>query len=254
MARHQVFFAGRGAHSALLALIVQRVRGPDGIELEAKAVLAWDGAWRTPFWERVPLQRWPGTSLEGALGAWEAAHRGRPLRLEVERGAGLSIGLRTPEGGLELEIPTLLDAGSGSGPHGALTWRSGAASLEVNGARVRGTAVVEELSGGDPSPDFDGFELWWLAEAEGMRLGRVHGGSGTALRVGGGVEPLSVVAGERVVDAPSGHALPRTWIVDGRAYRWVGGELGRGEGGAVSDLGVAVAEGGEALVFHLDGG
>lgn len=259
MCRDQVFFAGEGV---VLALVLQRERRGGAAAVEAKGFLALDGRWVSPFWERLELPGWPGDGLEEALDAWRAAGGGRRLRLEGQAAEGLSLALRTPSARLALALPRPGEAGSGEGPHGPLSWRSGRADLELDGRLLRGVAAWERLVGGEPAPRFGRFELWALApSAGGLVLGRrwLDRLEGAALVVdaGGAGAPAGFESEvlETRADPETGFALPVRWRVEGAALSRAAGQTSRGlapgGGPAIYDIGLAVGQGVSALVFHL---
>lgn len=270
MAREQLFFAGEGADPTLLAIVLQRVRDGAGASIEAKAFLVWDGAWHAPFWERVAVPVWPGTGVDAAIAAWGEARGGRSLRVEwVDGDRGLHVRLRAPDGGIAIDAPTLTDAGVGRDPHGAVAWRTGPATIDVNGAVRSGLVVVESLvAPAEATPSFGTFEMWVTAPSSGVlalerRTLLSTNDPGEVLRAtasGATIEPAFPLQVTEVrPDAASGFALPSAWQhgEQGPAYARIDGEIGRGVGPrgqpAAYDVAFARQIGGPgaALVFHL---
>ncbi len=274
MARHQLFFAGVDPEPILVALIIKTLRHDKEVSLEAKAFVAWKGKWQTPFWEKVKLRTWPGTTLSRAAAAWQAGHSKGKLRLSVSEGdGGLKLSIRRPQGGLEISARGLRPAGKGMDPHGAVSWRSARARLLLNGRRFKGRLIAEQLPRATtPWPRFGRFEMWLrLLPDGGMMLGRARfaaiKGSGSALWIPAAgaprTTPFEVHGASTRRERDSGYALPIGWRLGGKVpglLRRVGGEVGRGaaQGGgkAVYDISLAVGDGGPlkggmALVFHL---
>jgi len=274
MARHQLFFAAVEPEPILVALIIKRMSDASGVWLETKAFVAWKGRWQSPYFQRIRLPKWPGKTLSQAATAWQA-HLGRgKLRLRVsERGGGLNLSIRRPQGGLEINARKLLPAGSGVDPHGAITWQRANARLVVNGRRFKGRLFVEEMATATTTwPRFGRFEMWLrLLPDGGLLLGRAavdsSANEGRALfwpTKGRAAVVAFAVAGASTRREPkTGFTLPIGWRLGGRVpglLRRVGGELGRGKapggGAAVYDISLAVGDGGPvtggmALVFHL---
>jgi hypothetical protein len=269
MARHQLFFVGFHG-DPLLVVVFQRQTDGRTTELEAKAFLAWDGAWRPPFWERVEVDAWPGDDLQTAVDAWQRVRTGQALRLEWDdEGEWLRVLLRSPSTSVEVEVPTLRDAGAGLDPHGPVSWQSGRGVLRINEAERVGMVVVEHLAGEvEPRPWFGAYEMWVLSPEQGtLVLGRRHlsrDGPGESLRVGwhgavsaGGPFGVQVVADRP--DESTGFALPDRWEIapDGPVLSRVAGQTTRGrapdDGPAVYDISLAAEPDGtaRALVFHL---
>lgn len=271
MARDQIFFAARTPEPVLLALIVQRTREPSrsGAVLEAKALVAARNRLQSLFWERVELPSWPGAALRDALQAWQTQRSGRGLRLSFQATTShLSIAVRQPEGGFELQVPSLSASGTTQDPHGLTQLRTGPATLTVNGQTWHGVVLAEALEPGSRAwPAYSQFEMWLATTAQGgLWLGRcdLHAAAacGEVLRaeVGQPVlkRPFSVQATATRRDAPSGFALPTAWSADLGGLLQLqrqDGQVGRGKapagGPAVYDLSAAAGDGALALVFHL---
>ncbi len=250
-----------------MVLVIQAERGgSDGPSLEAKCFLSWSAEWRMPFWERVSLETWAEPDLGAAFAAWTAAHEGAPLRATLdEQDGALELSLRTRDGGLALTSTGLIAVGEGVDPHGEVRWSAGSGALIVNGARVDGTVVVEQLGpGAEPHPRFGEFEMWWLRWADStVELGRHHPGrpGGQALRIGptgAALQPFAAATTASRIDDVSGYALPVAWTVQGTPVARTGGELGRGHSPdgapAVFDISHASGDGVSGLVFHLQDG
>lgn len=271
MARDQLFFVGHDPEPVLLAVVLQRTSEGEGAVIEAKSFLAWRGKWRTPFWERVRVPRWPGRSVAQAIGAWRES-RGGSEKLRVRWRSdpkGFELRLRRRSGALILRARGLAPAGGGEDPHGRVTWRSGAGTLTVNGREVQGVVAAESLAEVRAAwPRFGRFEMWLQAPASGgLVLGRTAlsgaRGEGRALVVGpSGASrvPFAVRVRATRSDAQTGFALPTAWGLERPAaavLERTGGELGRGEGAgggpAVYDISLATDSDGKAaaLVFHL---
>ena len=273
MAREQVFFTGAAPEPVLLAVVLQRTTdGTPGAPtaVEAKAFLAWDGAWRTPFFERVTLPRWPGDDPESAVAAWQAARMGPRLRVRYRDAAqGFVLGLRRPGGGLTVAAVGLRSAGAGDDPHGTVTWRAGPGRLTLNGREIPGTVVVERLAVVRSAwPWFGRFEMWLRRPPEGgLQLARVHlhgrdgRGLGLAVDPSGAarLEPFVCTVAATRLDPVTGRLVPTSWrLWDDTELVRTGGEAGRGSdpagGAALYDIGAALAPptADAALVFHLE--
>ena len=271
MARDQIFFAAQSPEPLLLALIVQRTREPDrpGAVLEAKALVAARNRLQSLFWERISLDSWPGEQLQDALQAWQSQRSGRGLRLSFQATTShLSVAVRQPEGGFELEVPSLTEAGTTQDPHGLTRLRSGAATLTVNGQTWQGVVLAEALEPGSRAwPNYGQFEMWLATTARGgLWLGRCDlsaaAACGEAIHAKAGQplvkQPFSTHIAASRQDAASGFALPTAWSVDlggPLGLERQDGQLGRGKapagGSALYDLSVATGGGALALVFHL---
>jgi len=269
MARQQLYFVGFHG-DPLMVVVFQRQTNGRITELEAKAFLAWDGAWRPPFWERVEVDAWPGDDLQTAVDAWQGARTGQALRLDWrDDGEGLHVSLRSPSTSVVVEAPVLQDSGGGFDPHGPVTWRSGRGVLRINDVERVGTVVVERLAGEvDPRPWFGVFEMWVLSPEQGtLVLGRRHlsrEGDGEALRVRWhgptyDVEPFRVELLAARPDEPTGFALPARWSVasDDLVLSRMAGQTTHGrapdDSPAAYDISLAADPDGpaRALVFHL---
>ncbi len=241
-----------------------------GAAVEAKGFVVTDGALRSPFYERVLLDAWPGDGVSEAVDAWASSREGEPLRLRwQDDGATLEASVRSRSASLELVLDRLMPAGEGVGPHGPLSWRSGRATLRLDGRAVSGVGVVERLRGDVATPSFGRFEMWLLRTADGsLVLGRSMldaDALGTALRVDrlaqAGVGPFAVEVTTHRRHEPSGFDLPVSWRLpaDGGVVvsRVRPGDpaVGRSASGgvAVYDVGLAASQDGRstALVFHL---
>lgn len=272
MAREQLFFVGSdNGQPVLLALILQWQPDKAGAIIEAKSFLVWRGELRAPFYERKQLTRWPGSTLGPAARAWaDAGGRSRRVRVGWSDNAnGFRFSLRRPAGALILDARQLRSAGTGKDPHGDLAWRSGPATLRVNGRDVAGVAIVERLASvRTPWPHFGRFEMWLTQDGMGQAvLGRCRFESakgpcvGKALVAGPNsakTRVLIIRETSRRTDSVSGFALPTVWhIVAPDLGKWTraGGKISRGEtpdgGPAAYDIGVARNKAGAALVFHI---
>lgn len=273
MARQQLFFVGSHANQpVLLAVVLQWRPSGAGAIIESKAFLAWAGRWKPPFYDRVTVDRWPGSALGPTARAWAAAAR-RPKRVRVGwvgGSDGFRLSIRRPAGALALTATGLRPAGTGVDPHGTVSWRAGPATLRVNGVDLVGVVISERLRRvREPWPRFGRFEMWLGRTAGGDAvLGRCHFRSttvclGSALVVtptiaGTRTEPLRVGVPFTRRDPVSGFELPKAWSVQAPslgALQRAGGTLGRGQapdgGPAVYDISFAHGPKGSALVFHL---
>ena len=274
MSRHQLFFAGTDPEPIIVALILKRIRDDTGNLVEAKAFVAWNGRWQTPFWERKKVDSWPAASLTALATAWQRASGTRQPRLKVsEGGRRLELAIRRKQGGLQIDARRLSAVGVGVDPHGPIRWRAGPARLTINGKRFRGRLVVEHLARATtPWPRFGRFEMWLHSRADGgLLFGRVAitgvEGKGEALSISAAgtakVLPFEVASASTRRDDKTGFSLPIGWQIGAPKpglMRRVAGEVGRGEspdgGPALYDVSLAVGDGGpvtggQALVFHL---
>jgi hypothetical protein len=270
MAREQLFFVSEQPDELLVALVLQRHRQPPGVVIEAKAFVAWQGRWRTPFWERVEADRWPGRRPGKAIELWQEHRGGEALRLSwEEQGDRLEVGVRSRSAALEFEASGLAELGEGRDPHGPVAWRGGPAVARIDGKEVAGLLVVEELKRAEqPWPTFGVFEMCLVRAMGGtLLLGRQQPGGldGQMLVLSGAddvdVDVFRVQPLDSRVDPETGFGLPSRWRLGTSTHlERQGGQAGRGSrpdgGPAIYDVsyarGVEIPV--EALIFHLQDG
>ncbi len=221
MARDQLLFVGQDPDPVTLLAVLQRVQEPDKAVVEVKGFIASGGRVRSPLWERVELERWPGQSVESALVAWREHRKGGPLRVEwTDDGSDVEMSFRTPEGGAQISAVELYDAGAGKDPHGVVLWRAGSAELTMGDRLVPGLLVVESLDSGEPRPWFGNFEMWlWRPSTGGLILGRTTLGEGVseALMVTAGDLPKVVSFEVGVLERGGLGGLPTAWTLSAGA-------------------------------------